>query len=158
MKQPITLYSLAKLVEQARSMVADFETVTFDLFDTLLIRRIHDPDLVKLPVARFIENKVASYGIKRSWQSVQKTRDRIEQQQRHETFKKFEDLEACYPVFMENSLKEIFGEFYEDHLLKEVTNYELEMESRMLVPRELFVDLLKELRELNKRAIINSYI
>lgn len=156
MKQPITLYSLAKLVEQARSMVADFETVTFDLFDTLLIRRIHDPDLVKLPVARFIENKAASYGIMRSWQSVQKTRDRIEQQQRQETGKKFEDLEACYPVFMENSLKEIFGEFYEDHLLQEVTNYELEMESRMLVPRELFVDLLKELRELNKRVIIIS--
>ena len=156
MKQPITLYTLATLVEQARSMVVDFETVTFDLFDTLLIRRIHDPDLVKLPVARFIENKAASYGINRSWQSVQKTRDRIEQQQRRETGKKFEDLEACYPVFMENTLKEIFGGFYEDHLLSDVTDYELEMENRMLVPRELFVDLLKELRERNKRVIIIS--
>jgi FMN phosphatase YigB (HAD superfamily) len=59
---------------------------------------------------------------------------------------------------MEQTLREIFGDRYDDDLLTEITEYELEMESRMLVPRELFVDLLKELRGLNIRVIIISDI
>jgi FMN phosphatase YigB (HAD superfamily) len=89
---------------------------------------------------------------------VQKIRDRIEQQQRQETGKKFEDQEACYPIFMEQVLKEIFGSQYHEQLLEDVTGYELEMESRMLVPRKLFAELLSELHVLNKRVIIISDI
>ena len=156
MNPPLTFYSLAKLVDHARNRLADFETFTFDLFDTLLIRRIHDPDLVKLPVAHYIAALAETHGIKKSWRTVQKTRDRVEQQQRQETGKKFEDHEACYPVFMEQTLKEIFGSSYQVGILEDVTRYELEMESRVLVPRKLFTDLLKELKDLNKRVIIVS--
>ena len=44
-------YSLSKLVRQGRKIADRFDTVSFDLFDTLLIRRIHDPDMVKPAVA-----------------------------------------------------------------------------------------------------------
>ena len=156
MTQPQTFYSLTKLVDQARRHLAEFETVSFDLFDTLLIRRIHDPDLVKLPVARYIASLAASHGLTKSWRTVQKTRDRIEQQQRQETGRTFEDHEACYPVFMKQTLQEIFGSQYEEQLLTKVTDYELEMESSALVPRRLLVELLEELREQNKRVLIIS--
>ena len=158
MKQPQTFYTLAKLVDHARSRMAEFETVTFDLFDTLLIRRIHDPDQVKLPVAQYISALTDNHGTMKSWRTVQKIRDRIEQQQRQETGQKFEDHEACYPIFMEQTLKEIFGTRYHEQLLEDVTSYELEMESRMLVPRQLFTELLEELRDSNKRVIIISDI
>lgn len=158
MEQAQTFYSLAKLVEHARNRITEFETVTFDLFDTLLIRRIHDPDQVKLPVAHYISALSDNHGIMKSWRTVQKIRDRIEQQQRQETGKKFEDHEACYPIFMEQVLKEIFGNRYHEQLLDDVTGYELEMESRMLVPRKLFAELLSELHGLNKRVIIISDI
>ena len=59
---------------------------------------------------------------------------------------------------MENTLKEIFGGCYEDHLLSEVTKYELEMESRLLVPRARFTELLEELHQQEKRVIIISDI
>ena len=158
MKQPQTFHTLAKLVDHARSRIADFETVTFDLFDTLLIRRIHDPDQVKLPVAHYISALTTTHGIMKSWRTVQKIRDRVEQKQRQETGEKFADHEACYPIFMEQTLKEIFGSHYHDQLLEDVTTYELEMESRMLVPRQLFAELLKELHDLKKRVIIISDI
>ena len=144
MKKPNTFNSLAALVEQARGMVADFETVTFDLFDTLLVRRIHDPDLVKRPVARYVSSLAASHGIVKSSRTVQKTRNRIELEQRQETGIKFEDQEACYPFFMEQTLREIFGDRYEADLLEKVTKYELEMESRMLVPRKLVLSHIFE--------------
>ena len=48
-----TYYTLDELLQAGEQMAADCDTVSFDLFDTLLIRRIHDPDMVKPAVARW---------------------------------------------------------------------------------------------------------
>lgn len=151
-------YSLEKLIEKGRQLAKSCDVITFDLFDTLFIRRIHDPDLVKLPVARYIAARAACFGIDHSWQKVQKIRDLTEQNQRKQTGLKFEDQEACYPVFMKKSLEEIFGEYYTDQLLDNVTSYELEMESSMLVPRKKLVDWLAELHDIGKKIYIISDI
>jgi FMN phosphatase YigB (HAD superfamily) len=158
MIEPKTFYSLDKLVSHGRDIASGFDTVTFDLFDTLLIRRIHDPDLVKPSVARYISSLAARADVLKSPQAVQKIRDRVEQSQRDETGKTFDDLEACYPVFMEQALREIFGSRYSEHLLDEVTRYELEMESRVLVPRQLFKEWLEDLQLQSKRVLIISDI
>lgn len=153
-----TFYSLKELLNEGRKISPNYETITFDLFDTLLIRRIHDPDLVKPSVARYISSLAARAGIIRSPQAVQLTRDRVEQNQRDETGKTFDDQEACYPVFMERTLTEIFGPQYRPQLLDDVTRYELEMESRVLVPRKLFKEWIEELHAQSKRIIIISDI
>ncbi len=151
-------YSLESLIQKGRQLSENCDVITFDLFDTLFIRRIHDPDLVKAPTARYIAARAGQSGLELSWRKVQKIRDRTEQNQRRETGLTFEDHEACYPVFMKKSLEEIFGEHYTDQLLDEVTNYELEMESRMLVPREKLVDWLAELHQAGKKTYIISDI
>ena len=151
-------YSLDNLIEKGRQLSENCDAITFDLFDTLFIRRIHDPDLVKLPTARYIAARAQQFGLGLSWRKIQKIRDRTEQNQRRETGLTFEDQEACYPVFMKQSLEEIFGEYYTDQLLDEVTNYELEMESRMLVPRRKLVDWLAELHQAGKKTYIISDI
>ena len=151
-------YSLEKLIQKGRLLSERCDVVTFDLFDTLFIRRIHDPDLVKLPVARYIAARAARSGLDASWQKIQKIRDVTELQQRKETGVTFEDQEACYPVFMKKSLEQIFGDRYDDQLLHDVTGYELEMESRMLVPRKKLVDWLAELHESGKKIFIISDI
>jgi predicted HAD superfamily hydrolase len=153
-----TFYSLKKLVQEGKRLAPSCQTVSFDLFDTLLVRRIHDPDIVKLPVARYISSRAAQVGITSSWEAVQKCRDRVENHQRAETAKKFDDHEACYPVFMEKMLQEIFQELYVDSLLDDVTAYELDMESSMLVPRSLLVDWMAELHGQGKRVLIISDI
>ena len=153
-----TFYSLEQLIEQGRRLTPSCDTISFDLFDTLLIRRIHDPDVVKLPVARYISSLANQHGIRKSWQAVQKLRDRIEQQQRDETGANFDDHEACYPVFMEKTLRIIFSTRYEPVLLDLVTQYELAMESSMLVPRKLLQDWLVELKNEGKRLLIISDI
>ena len=158
MREPKTFFSLAQLVDHGRSCASNYQTVSFDLFDTLLIRRIHDPDLVKLPVARYIASLAKAAGIEKSPRAVQNIRDRIEQHQRVETGEAFDDHEACYPVFMEKTLQDIFGSYYDEKLLTDVTRYELEMESRVLVPRQLFVEWLEQLQAQNKRLLIISDI
>ncbi len=151
-----THYSLASLVGEGRTKASNKEVVSFDLFDTLLVRRIHDPDLVKLPVARYIADLAAQLGKKWHWLKVQKRRDDIEQRHRRETGKNYVDHEACYPLFMSELLQEVFLETYDAKLLTQVTDYEIAMENSMLVPRRILVDWIKELAFAGKKIYIIS--
>ncbi|MCP3931682.1 MAG: HAD hydrolase-like protein [Bacteroidetes bacterium] len=144
------------LVEAGRIIASTVDTVSFDLFDTLLIRRIHDPDLVKLPVARFIAEKAKLSGLNFSPEYAQSVRDSVEKKQRQETSKQFKDHEACYPIFMRQTLEELFHEKMSDDLLSEVTAYEMTMENAMLVPRFELVEWLKELYRHGKTVFIVS--
>ncbi len=151
-----TYYSLDSLIAAGRKRARDKQTVSFDLFDTLLVRRIHDPDLVKLPVARYIAGLAAAKGIKLGWRKVQSTRDSIEQGHRATTGRKFADHEACYPLFMREVLETIFQGRYEESLLDKVTEYELALENSMLVPRQKLVTWLRELAAEGKRIFVIS--
>ncbi len=151
-------YTLASLIRRGRRLAPKVDTVTFDLFDTLLIRRIHDPDLVKLPVARFVAELARNRGLRWSRQQVQRLRDEIERRHRRETGRRFDDHEACYPEYMQEMLAEIFGDFADQALFEQVADYEISMENAMLVPRGLLVDWLRELKEDKKKIIIVSDI
>jgi FMN phosphatase YigB (HAD superfamily) len=150
-----TFYSLPSLLLAGRNTAGSYSTVSFDLFDTLLIRRTHNPDLVKPQVARFIAAKAQEHGIHLSWEKVQKMRDTIENEQRRETGKKFPDHEACYPHFMSKLLLDIFSEDVSG-LLQEITDYEITVENAMLVPRGELVRWLRELKGSGKRILIMS--
>ncbi len=151
-------YSIQSLLTQGRQMAKEMEIISFDLFDTLLVRRVHDPDLIKLPVARFIAAKAAASGISWSWQKIQGLRDTVEKEQRAETGRDFADHEACYPRFMLAVLVEIFGREKAESLLAQVTDYELFMENSMLVPRKELVDWLIELAGMGKKIYLISDI
>jgi FMN phosphatase YigB (HAD superfamily) len=153
-------YSLAKLVRAGRALAnARIDTVSFDLFDTLLVRRIHDPDMVKPAVARYICNRAASMGLTKSWPYILKLRSTFEKEQRAATGLRFADQEARYPDYMGRVLQAVFGETA-DHeaLLAEVTDYELSLENAVLVPRAELVAWLRELKAQGKRVLIVSDI
>jgi len=151
-----TCYSLESLISTGKKKVMEKDIISFDLFDTILVRRIHDPDLVKLPVAGFIAALGAREGFSFNRQDIQRTRDRIEQRQRKETGEKFDDHEACYPLFMRELLQTLFKNHYSETVLDKVTEYELLMENSMLVPRILFVEWIRELKDQGKRIFIIS--
>jgi len=151
-----THYNLPALITKGRQLARNCETVSFDLFDTILVRRIHNPDLLKPATARYIAFLAENQGISFAWPRVQKLRDAIEQQHRQETGQKFEDYEACYPRFMAELLMQIFGSQYSEKILERVTAHELDMENSMLVPRRELVDWLHELHDQGKRIFIIS--
>ncbi len=151
-------YTLSSLIQAGEEIARDCDTVSFDLFDTLFIRRIHDPDMLKLPVARFIAAKAEAQGLSWSWQRVQKLRDTFEAEQRVETGQKFDDHEACYPDYMGRMLAHIFGPEQAEPLLVEVTDYEMAIENSMLVPRHDLVEWLRRLYESGKKILLVSDI
>lgn len=151
-------HRLDKLIAAGREIAAGKEVITFDLFDTLVIRRVHDPDLIKLPVARYIASLAGQCNIAIAWQKVQKIRDEVENENRQQTGSKFVDFEAHYPTFMTRTLQKIFLDQYSDELLERVTGYELQMENQMLLARGEFVSWLQELSAQGKRVLIISDI
>ncbi len=151
-----TFYTLDSLLAAGQKAAASCLCVSFDLFDTLLIRRTHDPDLVKPATARFIAAKAKELGRAMSWEQVQDLRDQIECAERQQTSQHFADHEACYPSFMATLLRKIFGEQADEALLDAVTRYELRMENNMLVPRAHLVQWLRDLHASGKKIIILS--
>ncbi|CAK8723931.1 Putative hydrolase, HAD superfamily [Candidatus Electrothrix laxa] len=155
-------YALGQLIEEGERISNRFDTISFDLFDTLLIRRIHDPDMIKPAVARYISNRVNSratrQGVKKnwSWQQIQNLRDIVEKEQRQETGQRFDDFEACYPDYMSRVISTVFGEQENEQLLQEITDYELAIENSVLVPRHELVNWLRILKEQGKKILVVS--
>ncbi len=151
-----TFYNPETLIARGRDLQDQVDVVSFDLFDTLLVRRTHNPDLVKLPVARFISRLAKAQGLDWEWNQVQRQRDNCEKAMRAHTGESFDDHEACYPVFMHATLEAIFGDEADQALLEKVTDYELMVENAMLVPRAAIADWLKELANNAKRVFVIS--
>ncbi len=149
-------YSLPALLRAGNKAARHCPVISFDLFDTLLIRRIHDPDMVKLPVARYISELARHEGVVCPWYRVQEIRDTVEQEHRQRTGEQWPDHEACYPRFMGETLERIFGSRLDGRLLDEVTTFELGMEQRMLVPRVQLIAWLCDLKKQGKRIFVLS--
>jgi len=153
-----TFHDLKSLIEHAEAMIDGYDTISFDLFDTLFIRRVHDPDMVKPAVARYIAGMAGSLGIHISWEDAQALRDRYETEQRADTGTKFDDHEARYPDYMYRALSQIFKEKMTDGILEEVTTYELQIEAAMIVPRAELVEWIQALHARGKKILIVSDI
>ncbi|MFN2351913.1 MAG: HAD family hydrolase [Kiritimatiellia bacterium] len=148
------IQSLSTAVRQAARQ--DCALVTFDLFDTLLLRLVSRPDQIKAPVARYIAARAAGCGIRIDWRRILQLRLELEQRQRALNVSRQLDREAVYPVFMDELLRVIFGDSHSAGLLKDVTDLELRLECAILRPRHILLELLRELRQCGKRIWILS--
>jgi FMN phosphatase YigB (HAD superfamily) len=149
-------YRLDTLLRRADKLAAGCDTISFDLFDTLLVRRVHFPDLLKTATARHVAALAGGRGRPVRWQQVQRVRDRCEAQQRRQTAARFADHEARYPDFMGRALAELFGGQADPALLQRVTDYEIGIENAMLVPRRSLVDWLRRQHGAGKRILVLS--
>lgn len=153
-------YSIGDLVRSAEAVADSIDTLTVDIFDTLLIRRLADPDQVKLPVARYLAEHAVRAGLACSWQNCLQWRAEIEREHRFKNGTLYPDREARYPDFMGELLRRIFGAKASPELLREVTEWELKLESALLVPRAELADLVRRWQLAGKRiwAMTDIYL
>ncbi len=155
-----TFHSVGDLVRAVEADAAAVDVLTIDVFDTLLIRRIADPDQVKIPVARYISNLAARQGIDCSWQTCLQWRAEIERAQRVKNGAQYPDHEARYPEFMGALLERIFGGKAPAGLLRAVTDWELKLEQSVIVPRAELADFVRRWHAAGKRiwAMTDIYL
>ena len=151
-----TFSALSDLIAKVRSQADSFDVVSFDMFDTLLVRRVADPDIVKNATTRFIDNIAKQKGLWSSFRLVDNLRNTIEDEHRARNGEEHPDHEANYDQFMPEVLKKHFGEHYNDALFQQIAEHEMQMESEILVARQDFYGLLDFLKEQGKRLFLLS--
>ena len=120
-----------------KQFALSFQTLSFDIFDTLLARRLYQPDDLFDLLALKLNNK-----------KFKEKRKRAEQEARNR-LKKDVNLKEIYDVYAELfslSKNEV------EHFLKE----EISLEKRLLLPRKRMVNFLKEMKSNGKKIIITS--
>jgi FMN phosphatase YigB (HAD superfamily) len=153
-----TYYRIEDLIAAADRLLDGIDCVSIDIFDTLFIRRIHDPDEVKRPVSKFIADVADQHGIRVSADRVWEMRNDIEAEQRARNGKDFPDHEARYDDFMTELLQAVFDDQLPEDFLDDVAAFELRVESAMIVVRRAFAAWLEELKKRGKRVILVSDI
>lgn len=153
-----TFYSIQSLCAELERRLEEFDVFSFDVFDTVLIRRVHDPDLIKRPVAEFISRLAAARG--RAWplDKALEFRNRVERVHRRRAGRAGPDFEARYPDFMRDVLSRILGKEDVTDELRRVKDYELRLEIAMAVPRAALVRLIEEARRRRKKILFLSDI
>ena len=153
-----TFHDLESLVAYANARLDQFDTISLDIFETLFIRRIPDPDMVKFPVAKFISDTARVMDIEIRPGEVLQKRNKIENIHRARNGKEHPDHEAYYDDFMQEALNEIFGDLLPGNLFDQVADYEMHLESAVIVMRTVLFDWIKSLHEQGKRVFLISDI
>ncbi len=156
-----TFHHPGRLARHVERHLDQFDLLSCDVFDTLLVRRVHDPDQLKWATTRFLEQRATQAG-RLHWTAdrIHRLRNRVESMHRRRNGRQHPDQEASYPAFMADVLRVIFGNQEMATRLAEVTRYELSIESAMLVARADLVGLLKKAKASGKRvvAITDMYL
>ncbi len=153
-----SFYNWESLVKQANKNLDRFDTISFDVFDTLFIRRVPDPNMIKIPVAQMISDAAKQQGIHTSPREVRQLRNKIEQAHRDANGLIYPDFEARYDDYMQEMLAQIFGTSLPTKLFAQVAEFEISMESAMIVVRSEALDWIKQLHAQGKKLFLISDI
>ncbi|MDF3128824.1 HAD family hydrolase [Kiritimatiellaeota bacterium B1221] len=149
-------YSLPSLIETIEQLPPEKSVISFDVFDTLLVRRIHEPDLLKQSVSRYLLALAAKRDLHFRADGLLAKRNEIEARQRQRHGKLHPDFEAYYPELIRKWVAYYFPEADVPEVTEQVMAYELELESKVLVPRKGWKDLLQKLQAQGRTLIALS--
>lgn len=71
-------YSTRQLVREISCLQRDVDVISFDVFDTLLMREVAPPEQMKIPAAKWLLKRAAEVGRKFSMAEVLQARDAVE--------------------------------------------------------------------------------
>jgi predicted HAD superfamily hydrolase len=137
-----------------------FDVISFDVFDTLLERRIEPPDLVKEQSAAFLSKFLPAYDILLDPDDILARRKTIETRLRRLAVEEGFDAECEFAVLAEELIADCTAATASADIKKEIVDafvrQELQLEQQALAPNPEMAGLFKELLRKNKRVILSS--
>ena len=129
--------------EKVKGFLTHADVISFDIFDTLLIRPFADPDAVFYMLEEKIEKQ---FGIKKFF-----TMRKMAENLLRRTLRPGKDLSL-------SQIYEKMGIEYQidEKVIKKLQSLEIETEGRLLEPRPAVVDFAKAVKEKGKRVILIS--
>ncbi|WNG46440.1 hypothetical protein F0U60_21730 [Archangium minus] len=152
----ITTASYETIAETVTRLAEDKRAVGFDVFDTLLVRRV-EPDVIKELVARAFEEKLAEYGIHRSWRDLMDLRRTLELELCLDNQQRGLDDEFSYAQMLERWLNEVgVSASARPAFLSFLQNKEVEVELAAQEAHPAMLPLLVQLKRAGKRLFFIS--
>ena len=137
-----------------------FDVISLDIFDTLLERRVHPPELVKDASSAWVSQRLRATGVVVETAEVQNLRDAEEARLRRESLDTGGDAECEFARLVEALVDRCAGEALSDplkrELAREIIEHELQLERQVLAPHPEMSRLYHELLARGKRVILCS--
>jgi len=137
-----------------------FDVISFDVFDTLLERRIEPPDLVKEQSAAFLSKFLLAFDILHKSDDILARRKAIETRLRRLAVEQGFDAEFEFAVLAEELIADCTAATVSAAVKKEIVEafvrQELQLEQQALMPKPEMAALFRELLRRNKRVILSS--
>jgi HAD superfamily hydrolase (TIGR01549 family) len=144
---------MAKLLTWLRSH-NQYDVYSFDVFDTLLRRRIDPPELIKGLAAEYLSTRLAQHGIAVSPDKILAQRSRCEELLLGEALSRGGDADYRLDDVMTETLKALSAASVVDS--REAVSHEVELEKKAAQPMPGAVAALRYLKSAGKRVICMS--
>lgn len=122
-------------------MLGTYETISFDIFDTLIARTIFNPDDVFTMMGDIIKSK---YNVSVDFLQLRKEAEAA-------AFAKYGALTTIDKIYVEISNDKLIGDFAQD-----IKKLEGDLETALCIPRQDMVDVYNQLKAMGKRIILVS--
>ncbi|MDM7998656.1 MAG: hypothetical protein QUS33_01305 [Dehalococcoidia bacterium] len=132
----------------------EYSVYSFDIFDTLLRRRVDPPEEVKRLVAVHVAQRLAARGMEREAAAIVAERNKVERSLQQAAISKGLDAVAFLDDIMAGTLKSIGAEGLLDW--QDIVNYELALEKAATEPMPGVQEVLACLRADGKRVVAVS--
>ena len=131
-----------------------YAVYSFDVFDTLLRRRVHPPEIIKQLVAEDLSDRLASHGVHVSPQEIMTHRNKAEETLRQEAKSKGGDAQCFLDDITTATIKVIGAASFLRS--QDIVDYELRLEKSATEPMPGVRELLAYLQSNGKRVVAVS--
>ncbi len=156
----MTIRSPARLREFILNNLDRFDLISFDVFDTLLERRLEPPDLVKEQSAAFLSKYLQSLGFPFQPDDVLTRRNTIETRLRRLAVGQGFDAEYSFAELAEELVSDCAGTTIsacqKAQIVDAFVEQELQFERQVLAPQLELAALFTALLQKNKRVILST--
>jgi len=131
-----------------------YDVYSFDVFDTLLRRRIDPPELIKALAAEYFSTRLAQHEINISLVEMLAQRNRCEELLLQQALSKGRDADYCLDDVMAETLKAIKAERVLGS--EQIVKHEIGLEKKAAQPMPGTVEVLSYVKSMGKRVICIS--
>lgn len=144
--------------DQIKSLnLAHIKTITFDMFDTIIFRKIDPPEIIHHLTAERLYHVLIDEGIHNyTVHEILNIRYEVERELRHASYLKEKNDAYSFKNITENYVKRIAGEDFCEKYSEEIIQYELSRELQVSYSNQEVFGVFEFLKQMNKKIIVIS--
>lgn len=128
-----------------------YNVCSFDIFDTLLRRRVDPPELIKLLVSQHVSELLAQRGIHAAPEEILVQRNKAEEELRREAKLRGDDGQCHLTDIIKRTIVDIKADNVLDS--RDIVDYELTLEKKATEPMPGAVEILRYLKSRGTRVV-----